>query len=99
MSVGCITQTVPVQCVIKFLGIPVYLIYILHYLIYLYTEILQRLSKDNLLYHIIHKLVDITPPASNLRPISSDICGHPLKYIQLPTSTDAYKHSLFTISN
>ena len=41
------------------------------------------------LYRIFHKLVDITPPESYLRPNSRDTCGHPLKFTQLPTSIDA----------
>ena len=45
------------------------------------------------LYTIIHKLVDMTPPESYLRSNSRDTCGHPLKFTQLPTSIDAYKHS------
>ena len=45
------------------------------------------------LYNIIHKLVDITPSESYLIPNSRDKRGHPLKFTQLPTSIDAYKHS------
>ena len=47
------------------------------------------------LYKIIHELVDITPPESYLRPNSRDTRGHSLKFTQLPTSIDAYKHSFF----
>ena len=52
-------------------------------------------AKIIFLYKIIHKLVDITPPVTYLRPISMNTRGHPLKYIQLPTSIDAYKHSFY----
>ena len=47
------------------------------------------------LYRIIHKLVDITPPESYLRPNSRDTRGHPLKFTQSPTSVDAYEHSFY----
>ena len=47
------------------------------------------------LYKIIHKLVDITPPESYLRPHLRDTRGHPLKFTHLPTSIDACKHSFF----
>ena len=47
------------------------------------------------LYKIIHILVDITPPESYLRPNSRDARGHPLKFTQLPTNIDTYKHSFF----
>ena len=52
-------------------------------------------AKVIFLYKIIHKLVDITPPASYLRPISWDTNDCPLKYIKLLTGIDAYKYSLY----
>ena len=41
---------------------------------------------------------DITPPESYLSPNLRYTCGHPLKFIQLPTSIDAYKHSFFLLA-
>ena len=52
-----------------------------------------RRDKADKARNIIHKLVDITPSESYLIPNSRDKRGHPLKFTQLPTSIDAYKHS------
>ena len=52
-------------------------------------------ARITFLYKIIHKLVDITPSGSYLRPNSRDTRGHPLKFTQLPTSIDVCKHSFF----
>ena len=54
-----------------------------------YTCLIQLAIPSYLSFHIklcMNQCMDITPPASYLRPISRDTLGHPLKYIQLPTN-------------
>ena len=54
-----------------------------------------RRDKARIIFYIAnHKLVDITPPESYLRPNSRDTGGYHLKFTQLPTSIDAYRHSI-----
>ena len=70
------------------------------------TEMLQSLSLPTLnqrrdtaklifMYKILHQMVDVTVPDCYLNPVSWNTRGHSLRFIQLQTSIDVYKHSFY----
>ena len=69
------------------------------------TEMLHQLQWDTsearrnnprvILFYKINKLVDIFSEAEQLLLTNSVTRGHPLRYLQPPTKTDAYKYSFF----